>query len=99
MKISDRAEEILETLWTETEEGNRESMGIGIARGESEVDELLNSGHIRLIGDNVRLTEKGRDAGRKIVRRHRLAERLFADILDIKKKLGILGSILLRIAR
>jgi DtxR family Mn-dependent transcriptional regulator len=40
-----------------------------------------------LHGDKVTLTEKGKNGGEKIVRRHRLAERLFADVLDVKKKL------------
>lgn len=87
MKISDRAEEILETLWVHVEEEKQESLDLGIARGEPAIDELWKSGHIKLIKDKITLTDKGRTEGQKIVRRHRLAERLFADILDIKKKL------------
>lgn len=87
MKISDRAEEILETLWVHVEEEKQESLDLGIARGEPAIDELWKSGHIKLIEDKITLTDKGRTEGQKIVRRHRLAERLFADILDIKKKL------------
>jgi DtxR family Mn-dependent transcriptional regulator len=87
MKISDRAEEILETLWVHTEEEKQEPVDLGIARGEPAMDELWKSGYIKLISNKVTLTEKGKSEGEKIVRRHRLAERLFADILDIKKKL------------
>ncbi len=87
MKISDRAEEILETLWVHVEEEKQESLDLGIARGEPAVDELWKSGHIKLIKDKIILTDKGKTEGQKIVRRHRLAERLFADILDVKKKL------------
>jgi len=87
MKISDRAEEILETLWAHAEEEKQESIDLGIARGEPEIDELCKSGHIKLIGDKIALTEKGKSEGQKIVRRHRLAERLFADILEVKEKL------------
>lgn len=87
MKISDRAEEILETLWVHVEEEKQESLDLGIARGEPAIDELWKLGHIKLIKDKIILTDRGRTEGQKIVRRHRLAERLFADILDIKKKL------------
>ncbi len=87
MKISDRAEEILETLWVHIEEEKQEPIALGVARGEPEIEELWKSGHIKLIKDEITLTEKGKNEGKKIVRRHRLAERLFADVLDIKKKL------------
>ncbi|OGX46061.1 MAG: DtxR family iron (metal) dependent repressor [Omnitrophica WOR_2 bacterium RIFCSPLOWO2_12_FULL_51_8] len=87
MRISDRAEEIMETLWVHTEEEKEEPIGLGIAKGEPAIEELWKSGHIKLIRDKIVLTEKGTSEGRKVVRRHRLAERLFADILDVKKKL------------
>ncbi len=87
MKISDRAEEILETLWVHTEEEKQEPLDLGIARGEPAIDKLWKSGYIKLIKDKIVITEKGRIEGQKIVRRHRLAERLSSDILDIKKKL------------
>lgn len=87
MKISDRAEEVLETLWAHAEEEKQESLGLGVARGEPEIEELSRLGYIKLIGDKLALTEKGKGEGQKIVRRHRLAERLFADILDVKEKL------------
>ncbi len=87
MKISDRAEEILETLWAHTEEDIGELVDLGIAKVDPEIDELWKSGYIKLINNKVALTEKGKSEGGKIVRRHRLAERLFADVLDVKKKL------------
>lgn len=87
MKISDRAEEILETLWVHIEEKKQESLDLGIAKGEPAIDELSKLGYIKLIKDRIVLTEKGENEGQKVVRRHRLAERLFADVLDIKKEL------------
>lgn len=87
MKISDGAEEILETLWVHTEEAKQGSMDVGIAKGEPAVDELWKSGYVKLVDGKINLTEKGRVGGEDVVRRHRLAERLFADVLDIKKKL------------
>jgi len=87
MKITDRAEEILETLWVHIEEKQERSIDIGLAKGEPVVDELCKSGYVKLVDGKINLTEKGKIEGQKIVRRHRLAERLFADVLDIKKKL------------
>jgi len=87
MKITDRAEEILETLWVYIEEKQESSIDIGIAKGEPAVDELWKSDYVKLVDGKINLTEKGKIEGQKIVRRHRLAERLFADVLDIKKKL------------
>ena len=87
MKVTDRAEEILETLWVHIDEAKQGSIDLGIAKGEPAVDELCKSGYVKLVGGKINLTEKGKMEGQKIVRRHRLAERLFADVLDIKKKL------------
>lgn len=86
MKLNERQEEILETLWVNTEEDKKESMNLGVARGEPEIDGLLKLGYIKLVNDKIILTEKGASQGKNIVRRHRLAERLFADVLDVKKQ-------------
>lgn len=88
MKISQRGEEILESLWTAMEERGEGPVSLSaLTRGEPAIDELEKTGNIHLSGDRVGLTEKGKQEGRKVVRRHRLAERLFADVLDIKKSL------------
>lgn len=87
MNLSDRAEEILETLWVRSQEEKGEPVDLGASKGEPAIDELEKSGHVRLTGGRIALTEKGKAEGRQIVRRHRLAERLFTDILDIKRKL------------
>ena len=87
MKISERAQEILESLWADIVEKKQDSADLGIAKVEPEIDELLKTGYINLTNSKITLTEKGKNEGEKIVRRHRLAERLFADVLDIKKKM------------
>ena len=81
------AEEILETMWVHTVEEEKGHMELSVARGEPAIDELLKADYIKLAGEKLAFTEKGRGEGRAIVRRHRLAERLFTDILDIKKNL------------
>ncbi|MEK7849532.1 MAG: metal-dependent transcriptional regulator [Candidatus Omnitrophota bacterium] len=87
MKISEHAEEILETLWGHAGEEKQGAADVGLANGNPGVEELINLGYIKFIHEKISLTEKGKIEGQKIVRRHRLAERLFTDVLDVKKKL------------
>lgn len=89
MKLSDQAEEILETLWVSSQE-EKEKVYLGhlkVARDDPPLKELLNSGYIVISGDEMQLAEKGREEARSIVRRHRLAERLMVDVLDLKKEM------------
>ena len=85
MNLSERAEEILETLWIGTTEEKRDSLSLGLAEREEAVSELLKNGCIDVSSQKARLKEKGKKEGEKIVRRHRLAERLLVDVLAMKK--------------
>lgn len=80
--LSERAEEILEVLWLETVENDR-SADLTLFRDDAAFRGLLEQGYVTP-GPGGRLTEKGTEEGRQCVRRHRLAERLFADVLQIK---------------
>jgi DtxR family Mn-dependent transcriptional regulator len=51
------------------------------------VEQLLKAGFISVSDGGVVLTEKGRPSARNVVRRHRLAERLLADVLGTGGKL------------
>ena len=84
-----KLEELLETIYTEREAGRDEPGAIldhaGVhAAGSVETDlrELESLGFARDEGGHVRLTEEGERRARAVVRRHRLAERLFRDLLD-----------------
>ncbi len=91
MKISHKAEEILEALWIATEEGGEDSahlttLGIGPAdEGLLELDRLA---FVEVRGERVLLRAEGRPEAIMTVRRHRLAERLMMDILDVKGASG-----------
>lgn len=89
-KLSANEEEILETLWVKTIQNKKESYAMGVAQ-RPEIFELSGMNLIRVDSDKLSLTEKGRKIGESIVRRHRLAERLFSDILDLKK--GIIHNL------
>jgi len=107
MPLSEKAEEILETLWIEAVEKGREEVRIEVlARGlrrhlmpgeriaevapeSAEVQELLSAGLAELREEKrLSLTPAGRKDGEQVVRNHRLAERLMADVLDIQERVG-----------
>ena len=87
MKISDRAQEILESLWGREDGETNEPATLGVAKGEPEIEELLKLALVKVHHEKITLTDKGRSEGEKVVRRHRLAERLFTDVLDFKEEL------------
>ncbi len=79
-------DEALETIWELAERGE--------VLFDALVEELQDAralrqmqadGLIELQGEKVLLTKQGRARARDITRRHLLAERLFADVLDLKE--------------
>lgn len=91
MKVSAKAEEILEALWIVTEEQGQPAAdfaALGIEADDQGLAELLEVSYVEVLGERVRLRREGRDEARLTVRRHRLAERLMMDILDIQGPSG-----------
>ena len=85
--LSERAEEILEALWIQMEEQGKKQLDLGASRDEPAIEELIRLGLIRKDLDHIHLLEKGKMHAMACVRRHRLAERLLADVFDVKKKI------------
>lgn len=83
--LSERAEEILEALWIQTEELGKKTLELGASRDEPAIEELVKLGFIRRDSGHIHLLEKGRSAALACVRRHRLAERLMADVFAVEK--------------
>ncbi len=89
-----RVEEILEHVWTEREVGRDSAEDILAAAASehapdaraSDLDGLAADGLVRLDGERVTLTEEGELRARDVVRRHRLTERLFRDLLDMGER-------------
>jgi DtxR family Mn-dependent transcriptional regulator len=89
-----RLEEILETAYTQREAGRDAAEQILAAAeaehapgaGSADLQELARAGLVRLDGAHVHLTEEGERRARDVVRRHRLAERLFRDVLDLAER-------------
>lgn len=82
MELTDKAEEILETLWIEIIE-HKKVPDLTVLKDNAGFRELLAEEYLSLAGDQL-LTSKGIDEGRCCVRRHRLAERLLVDVLQVK---------------
>ncbi|OGO27703.1 MAG: hypothetical protein A2W33_01835 [Chloroflexi bacterium RBG_16_52_11] len=79
MKISEGAQEILERLWMVEEDGRGE---LALADLELEsINELVQSGMILQNGSFWKLTKPGVPEAALAIRRHRLGERLLADVL------------------
>ncbi len=85
--LSERAEEILEALWIQKEETGGQPLDLGASRDDPAIDELIKLGYIRTDKGHIYLLEKGKSAAAACVRRHRLAERLMADVFDVKKNI------------
>jgi len=85
MELSHEAQEILERMWVEITEHNR-TPDLSVLKDNDAFRELVESGYIKTEAEQV-LTEKGLEEGRLCVRRHRLAERLLADVLHTKGKM------------
>ncbi len=82
MELTNRAEEILETLWVETIE-HKKDPDITLLKDDTAFKELVDTGYLSLQANQF-LTKKGLDEGKQCVRRHRLAERLLVDVLHVK---------------
>jgi len=91
MKLTDKAEEILESLWIESEEKGRgfaELDSMEIEASDLAYQELASQALIEIKGERLYFRPEGREEGRKTIRRHRLAERLMMDVLNIRGESG-----------
>lgn len=89
MELDEKAEELLETMWIHTEEKMETFISLDSlqATEKAPVKPLVEAGYINFADNRVTLTDKGRPVARSIVRRHRLAERLLADVLGTRDTL------------
>ncbi len=83
-------EEILELIWTVEEERGKAEKDLLIKKiclptAEQKLNALMNDDYVTITGSKVELTKKGRADARLVIRRHRLAERLLNDVLDVKE--------------
>ena len=90
MKLSNIEEEILESLWIGQVEKMKASSNLNdltnIEIETSALDNLSKIGYILIEDNKIKLLDKGKEYAQNIVRRHRLAERLLVDVLQLKKE-------------
>jgi DtxR family Mn-dependent transcriptional regulator len=83
----ERIDEALELLWVLDEEGHNELNRFSLCSDDPDaeviVEALLKENLATVSGNTIRLTEKGRKAARGLIRRQRLAERLFSDVFEM----------------
>ena len=90
--MTDRTrEEILESLWVLREEGKDTYERLlhysNLDDPREDIDALLREGFLARHGDRLLFTAAGEREGASITRRHRLAERLLADVLHVEDDL------------
>lgn len=91
MKEKDqRIDELLELLWMMREEGVNELKEFlkraEDIEAEALMEEMIKEGLIAIDEDKIRLKNKGEKKSEQIIRRHRLAERLFSDLFAFEAK-------------
>lgn len=84
----ERVDEALELLWVLNEEGHQNLNRFRLSSEDDGIDSvtvfLREEGLVNISGDTILFTEKGRSQARKLIRRLRLAERLFTDVFEMK---------------
>lgn len=78
-------DEVLETVWERAEQDAVTLTGIlELFKNEPAIMLMIDEGLLTVDGPNVALSKDSESRARDIIRRHRLAERLFADVLDLQ---------------
>jgi DtxR family transcriptional regulator, Mn-dependent transcriptional regulator len=80
MKLGEDAQELLERLWIDIAEENKTGLALNGSLPDG-MDELIRQGLAERSGTTLTLTPLGRPEAAQAIRRHRLAERLLADVL------------------
>jgi len=80
--ISEEAENVLREVWMSEEVGKEVDAASFDAKT---IDELKKEGLVEIKNGKLAFTHEGKKRAEKIVRLHRLAERLLSDILGIKE--------------
>jgi len=91
MKLSEKAEEVLEALWIAVEEEGQAFLDpdtMGFPADDPAYRELTGQALIEIRQGMVYFRTEGREEGKITIRRHRLAERLMMDVLNIRGEDG-----------
>jgi DtxR family Mn-dependent transcriptional regulator len=85
-----KRDEILEALWTMAEDQLQTRADLAARVESTRLDEIVAEmaaeGEVAEDGDKIVLTESSRERAAQIIRRHRLAERLFSDLFGLEEQ-------------
>ena len=85
-----KRDEILEALWTMAEDELQTPADLSARVHSSRLDEIVGEmtaeGDVARDGDKLSLTDQSRERASQIIRRHRLAERLFCDVFGLEER-------------
>ncbi|HWF06962.1 MAG TPA: ATP-binding cassette domain-containing protein [Bryobacteraceae bacterium] len=86
-------DEVLEHLWTRRESTDHmESTDFTEVQWRKLIGTLTRIGLVSVVDGEERFTPAGEERARNVIRRHRLAERLFMDVLSIRDEIEIESS-------
>lgn len=85
----ERIDEALELLWVLNEEGYSDLKRFRLSSDDPDtyllIDKLVKDGLAAIEDHDIKLTDKGLVLAKSLIRRHRLAERLFTDVFALAK--------------
>lgn len=83
----ERIDEALELIWVLYEEGHEELSRFRLSSDDSDtaslIDTLVQEGLAVIDGDKILFTDSGKKKAKGLIRRQRLAERLFSDVFEM----------------
>jgi DtxR family Mn-dependent transcriptional regulator len=84
----ERIDEALELLWVLDEEGHHDLNRFRLSSEDDEVDAVISvlrkEGLVNISGDTISFTDEGHARSRALIRRLRLAERLFSEVFEMR---------------
>jgi DtxR family Mn-dependent transcriptional regulator len=84
----ERIDEALELLWTLNEDGHQDLNRFRLSSEDDGIDAVIHAMKredlVSITGDNIQFTDKGGVQAKALIRRLRLAERLFTDVFEMR---------------
>jgi DtxR family Mn-dependent transcriptional regulator len=91
--MKERIDEALELIWLLNEDGHQSLKRFRLCSEDDDVETLIPSleteGLVVISEENIKFTEKGHSMARALIRRMRLAERLFTDVFEMPEDMVI----------
>lgn len=87
----ERIDEALELIWVLKEDGKAKVSNFKVNSDDESpegiLDQLVQDGLVNIKAEEIEFTDKGYERARGLIRRYRLAERLFSDVFELRDDL------------